>query len=163
MSAGSEPVDRSGLDPMYRPPDNRGGENREQVTLEDVLQRFRGGMPRIPGLGGGGLSLIIFLGIAAIAVIWAATGFFTVDPDEQAALRMFGRFDSTAGSGLHWWWPAPIGKKDVVLTSETRRMELGFRGGQGVATAPVVWVVPSPISGVSSSFALSSMSRPTSP
>ncbi|MEE8363723.1 MAG: FtsH protease activity modulator HflK [Dehalococcoidia bacterium] len=148
MSAGSEPVDRAGLDPMYRPPDNRGGGNREQVTLEDVLQRFRGGFPRIPGLGGGGLSLIIFLGIAAIAVIWAATGFFTVDPDEQAALRMFGRFDSTAGSGLHWWWPAPVGQRDTVAVTQTRALELGFRSGrEGGAIASTVPVEAQMITG----------------
>ena len=39
---------------MYRPPQQQ----EPQVTLDDILGRLKTGMPRIPGLGGGGVSLI---------------------------------------------------------------------------------------------------------
>ncbi|MCH7593848.1 MAG: FtsH protease activity modulator HflK [Chloroflexi bacterium] len=130
---------------MYRPPDNSGGDNggrasREQVSLDDLIGRIRNGLPSLKFLGGGGFSLIVLIGMILASVIWLASGIFTVDPDEEAALRLFGRFDSTAGSGLNWWWPAPIGKRDVIQVTQTRTLELGFRsngGGTGSILVPV--------------------------
>jgi membrane protease subunit HflK len=72
------------------------------------------------------LILIILIGL------WLASGFFTVQPGEQAALRFFGKFSSTSGPGLHWFYPGPIGAKDIVATDAIRRLELGFRGTQPV-------------------------------
>jgi membrane protease subunit HflK len=72
------------------------------------------------------LILVILIGL------WLASGFFTVQPGEQAALRFFGKFSSTSGPGLHWFYPSPIGEKDIVATDAIRRLELGFRGTQPV-------------------------------
>ncbi|MBT3942626.1 MAG: FtsH protease activity modulator HflK [Chloroflexi bacterium] len=125
---------------MYRPPEDGGGDNggnagREQVSLEDLIGRFKGGLPPLGFLGGGGFSLIVLIGMIVAAVIWVASGIFTVDPDEQAALRLFGKFDSTAGSGLNWWWPAPVGQRDIIQVTQTRTLELGFRSGsEGVSS-----------------------------
>ena len=145
MAAGSDSIPRSRQDEMYRPPDNSGGDNggrasREQVSLDDLIGRIRNALPPLKFLGGGGISLIVLIGMVVASVIWLASGIFTVDPDEQAALRLFGRFDSTAGSGLNWWWPAPIGQRDVIQVTQTRTLELGFRsngGGTGSILVPV--------------------------
>jgi membrane protease subunit HflK len=102
-------------------------------------------------LGGGGVGGVAILAIGLIAVLWLATGIYRTGPGEEAAQRRFGKIcgaalgpcEEVAGivtqTGLHWWWPGPIGKKDVVKVTETRRMELGFRSGadQGVADAAV--------------------------
>lgn len=143
MAAGSDPIARTGLDEMYRPPDNGGGNNnggtgREQVSLQDLISRFRGGMPPLRFLTSGGFSLIVLIGMIVALLIWLATGVFTVDPDEQAALRLFGKFDSTADSGLNWWWPSPIGSRDVIQVTQTRTLELGFRSGSGGGTTNVL-------------------------
>lgn len=153
MAAGSDPIPRIGRDEMYRPPDNNGGDNggnagREQVSLEDLIGRFKGGLPPIKFLGGGGLSLLVLLGMIVAAVIWLASGIFTVNPDEQAALRLFGKFDSTAGSGLNWWWPSPVGDRDVVRVTQTRTLELGFRSGsEGLSSVTSVPVESQMITG----------------
>ena len=60
--------------------------------------------------------------------LWGSSGIFTVQPGEQAALRLFGKFNSISGPGLHWFFPSPIGQKDIVATATIRRLELGFRG-----------------------------------
>ena len=60
--------------------------------------------------------------------LWGGSGIFTVQPGEQAALRLFGKFNSISGPGLHWFFPSPIGQKDIVATATIRRLELGFRG-----------------------------------
>ena len=142
MAAGSDPISRMERDEMYRPPDNGGGDNgpragREQVSLEDLIRRVRNGLPPLRFLGGGGFSLIVLIGMVVIALIWAATGVYTVNTGEQAALRFFGKFDNTAESGLHWWWPSPIGKRDVVRVDQIRTLDLGFRSGAGAGAAPV--------------------------
>ena len=66
--------------------------------------------------------------IVVLALIWLGTGFYTVQPGEQAALRLFGEFSSTRSEGLHWWLPSPIGARDVVNVQQIRKLEVGVRG-----------------------------------
>ena len=70
--------------------------------------------------------ILFFIGL------WGSSGIFTVQPGEQAALKLFGKFNSLAGPGLHWFFPSPIGDKDIVATDTIRRLELGFRGDKAV-------------------------------
>ena len=70
--------------------------------------------------------------ILVLIGLWGSSGIFTVQPGEQAALRLFGKFNSISGPGLHWFFPSPIGQKDIVATSTIRRLELGFRGDKVV-------------------------------
>ncbi len=122
---------------MYRPP---APEEEEEITLGDVMARIRSAIPgfgedddgdnseqrsRSSGAGLGILGLIILIGLG----VWLATGIYTVGPEQQAALRTFGRFQAIADQGLHWHWPGPIGTRNIVAVTTTRRMELGFRGG----------------------------------
>ncbi len=111
---------------VYRPPS---GDKNEEPSLEELLGKLNFKIPKIPGLGGGSpfLGLII---IAVIAVLWIASGVYTVSPDEKAVLRTFGRYVSTTDPGLRWHWPGPIGNTDIVAVTKTRRMELGFRGSE---------------------------------
>ena len=112
---------------MYRP-------EEPEVNLEQVLDRIRNffGKFRIGGGGGGGggagYLIVVALFLVALAV-WLGSGFFTVQPGEQAAVRRLGRFDSLQVPGLHWWWPAPIGARDVVKVDDIRQLEVGVRGG----------------------------------
>ena len=110
---------------MYRPPQ----QEETQLSFDEIIERLRASLPKLPGIGGGGLIGIIFLVMIVIAIVWAGTGFYTVGPDEQAVLRFFGKKSGTASGGLHWYYPAPIGKRDVVAVTTTRRLELGFRSG----------------------------------
>lgn len=105
------------------------GERRPEFDPDQIIQNLRQSWQRISGNlpGGGGAKLVIFGGLILIFVLWAASGFYTVQPSEQAALRLFGEFRGTASQGLHWYPPAPIGSRNVVSVTETRSMELGFR------------------------------------
>ena len=89
-------------------------------------------------LGGGNLGILILALIALIVVIWAATGVYTISPGENASLRLFGAVQGNpiTEEGLQWWWPSPVGQRDVVLVTETRRMELGFRSSEGNPATP---------------------------
>jgi len=99
-----------------------------EFNLDDILKRLTAGLGPIGRkLGAGNLTTAFLLLIGVAVLLWLATGIYTVAPAEKAALRMFGRFTSETGPGLHWFWPSPIGKKDVEAVTETRTMELGFR------------------------------------
>ena len=110
---------------MYRPPQ----QEETQLTMDEVIERLKASLPNIPGIGGAGSAGLIFAAMIVIAIIWAGTGFYTVGPDQEAVLRTFGKFQGTTTGGLHWHYPPPIGKRNVVAVTTARRMELGFRSG----------------------------------
>lgn len=144
---------------MYRPPDNNN--DQQDVSLGDIIDRIKAGFGSMSGSGGSSnnnngsssngsgsssseprrrrvpIGAVIAIVIVAIGV-WLATGIYTVGPQEQAALRTFGRFQGIADQGLHWHWPSPIGVRNVVGVTNTRRLELGFRStGEGSSSTPV--------------------------
>ena len=122
---------------MYQP---GGGPRQPELDFEKIMGNVRDGIGRVAQrLGGGGVGLAVALFVGLIVVIWAATGIYTTSPGEQAVLRLFGEAQRAPviENGLHWWWPGPIGNKDVIRTDLVRRLELGFRGGDGVADTPV--------------------------
>ena len=123
---------------MYQP----GGQppRQPEMNLDQILGGLRTTLGRIANrLGGGGVGLAAVLIVGLIVIIWAATGIYTISPGEQGALRLFGaaQASTVTETGLHWWWPSPVGQRNVVQTVETRRMELGFRGGEGGSLTPV--------------------------
>ena len=123
---------------MYQP----GGQppRQPEMNFDQLLGGVGATLRRIAGrLGGGGVGLAAVLIVGLIVIIWAATGIYTISPGEQAALRLFGAAEAApvTETGLHWWWPSPMGNRDVVQTVETRRMELGFRSGEAGALTPV--------------------------
>ena len=128
----------------------QGGSRQPEFDFEQIMARIRDFLGPIGRrLGGAGVGLVATLIVALIVVIWLATGIYTISPGEQAALQRFGKVCGTivgtctegeglvTSTGLHWWWPGPIGKKRVFLVNQVRRMELGFRGAEGVANLPV--------------------------
>ena len=122
---------------MYQP---GGGPRQPELDFEKIMGNVRDGIGRVAQrLGGGGVGLAVALFVGLIVVIWAATGIYTTSPGEQAVLRLFGEAQTApvTENGLHWWWPRPIGNKDIIRTDLVRRLELGFRGGDGVADTPV--------------------------
>ena len=67
--------------------------------------------------------------ITAITVIMAITGIYQVKPGEAAAVRVFGKAnpEPVSTEGLHWNWPHPIGKTDVLQVQKNRTTEIGFQ------------------------------------
>ena len=133
---------------MYQP--GGGGPRQPELDLEQILGNIRNTLARISQrLGGGGVGLAVALIVGLIIVIWAGTGIYTISPGEQAGLRFFGAAQAAPVSetGLHWWWPSPVGKRDVVRTDLVRRLELGFRSGEGVVPDTPVPIEAQMISG----------------
>lgn len=66
--------------------------------------------------------------LIVIGVAMALSGIYQVKPGEAAAVRVFGkaRPEPVTQEGLHWNWPRPIGKTDVLQVQKNRTADIGF-------------------------------------
>ncbi len=124
-----------GIAKSYRPPSG-GRRDEYDISFQEFIDNLKNNVPFLNKFPQGNKSIFL-IGIIILLVIWAASGIYTVGPDQQAAVRMFGKFQSIQTNGLHWWWPSPIGQRDVIVTTATRQLELGFRSEGEEITKPV--------------------------
>jgi modulator of FtsH protease HflK len=98
-------------------------------NFEELLRRSQDRFRRVlPGGFGTGTGIAIV--IAAIVVLWAASGFYRVLPDEVGVVLRFGAYSRTTQPGLNYHLPSPI--ESVLTPSVTRvnRTEIGYRSGE---------------------------------
>jgi membrane protease subunit HflK len=70
---------------------------------------------------------------AAIVVLWLATGFYRVEPEENAVIMTFGKWtDTRQEPGLGYHVPYPVQEIIKVNVSGQRRIEIGARGNTAV-------------------------------
>ena len=93
--------------------------------------RSEGFVPGGGSGGGKGFKLILGTGftlvLAVVAVMWLASGFYRVQPDQQGVVLRFGEWVKTTPPGRNWHWPYPI---ETVLTPRVERVhaiDIGFR------------------------------------
>src|SRR5216683_3810934 len=102
-------------------------------NLEELLRRSQDRFRRVlPGGFGTGAGIAIVA--IAILVIWLASGFYRVLPDEVGVVLRFGAYNRTTQPGLNYHLPNPI--ESVLKPSVTRvnRTETGYRNAEGPAT-----------------------------
>ncbi len=104
-------------------------------NLEEILRRgqdrFRRAFPGGFNTGAGVAVVVI-----AILVLWMASGFYRVLPDEVGVVLRFGAYNRTAQPGLNYHLPSPI--ESVLRPSVTHinRTEIGYRAeGAGRAAS----------------------------
>jgi membrane protease subunit HflK len=111
-------------------PWQRPGGGAQPPNMEEMLRRSQERMKRFfPGGVGGKKPLVI--GLAAILLLWAISGFYIVNAAEESVELVFGKWTGEiVGPGWDWNFPWPIGERSVVNVSEVRKVELGFRGNE---------------------------------
>jgi len=66
--------------------------------------------------------------LAALALLWVASGTYVLRPQEMAVVQRFGRkLWPYRGPGLHYAWPWPVESVNRIDAGRVRMMELGFR------------------------------------
>ena len=89
---------------------------------QDKVRRMMGGRKNK-----GGFNFKSLWGIAAVVVLlWALTGFYQVQPQEQGVVLRFGKYAYTTAPGLHYHLPYPIESVLTPNVSRENRIEIGF-------------------------------------
>jgi membrane protease subunit HflK len=114
-----------------------GGRGQPPPNLEELLRRsqdrFRRALP-----GGFGTGTGIGLVAIAIFVIWLASGFYIVRPDEVGIVLRFGAYNRTTQPGLNYHFPEPIETALMPKVTRINRTDIGFRTEENAAGTGVV-------------------------
>jgi membrane protease subunit HflK len=107
--------------------------SQAKELIEQLLNASRGsGGPRGPGRatspptipGPGPILLLIGLGV----LVWGAfSSFYTVQPEERAVVKRFGRVVGITDPGLHFKLPFGLEEAQPVATERVLKQEFGFR------------------------------------
>jgi modulator of FtsH protease HflK len=102
------------------------GSGPRPPDFEEMLRRGQDRFRRLlPGDYGGGS--FIAIAAVAVAVLWLASGFYRVDPDEVGVVLRFGAFDRMTQPGLNYHLPVPIEQALTPKVTRVNRTEIGFR------------------------------------
>ena len=91
-------------------------------VIRDLQNKFKGFMP---GSFFGKLGPVVI--IVALVLIWLATGFYRVLPDEQGVVLQFGKYIKTTQPGLNYHIPYPIERVLTPKVTKVNRIEIGYR------------------------------------
>jgi modulator of FtsH protease HflK len=117
------------------------GRGPQTPDFEELLRRGQDRFRRVlPGGFGTGTGIAIVA--IAIVVIWLASGFYRVLPDELGVVMRFGAYNRTTQPGLNYHLPGPI--ESVLKPSVTRvnRTEIGYRNAESPTRGPASRQVP---------------------
>ena len=102
--------------PWGKGPSSRDFENTIKKA-KDKFGKYKIGKPR-------NLTYLVIIGL----LIWLATGFYRVEPNEQGIELLFGKWNQTTTvPGLHYFFPTPIGKVLTPKVEDVRKINVGYR------------------------------------
>jgi modulator of FtsH protease HflK len=94
--------------------------------FDDLFRRGSNQIKRfMPGRFG--RSRFIVLAVAIIVVLWLASGFYRVEPDEQGVVMRFGALNRITEPGLNYHLPTPIESVYTPKVTRVNPIEIGFR------------------------------------
>ena len=117
------------------------GRGPQPPDFEELLRRGQDRFRRVlPGGFGTGTGIAVV--VLGILVIWLASGFYRMLPDEVGVVLRFGAYNRTTQPGLNYHLPNPI--ETVLTPSVTRvnRTEIGYRNAEGPGRGQVTRQVP---------------------
>ncbi len=115
---------------------NRGGPRRpDGPDLGAVFERLLGWLGGMFGGGGGrGVQPGAIAGIFGVAfALWALSGFYVVQPNEEAVVTTFGAYSRSESPGLRYHLPFPVERVEKVAVTSLQRTDIG---GSGTTDVP---------------------------
>ena len=106
------------------------GRGPQPPDFEELLRRGQDRFRRVlPGgfRTGTGIAIVLL----GILVIWLASGFYRVLPDEVGVVLRFGAYNRTTQPGLNYHLPTPIEKALTPSVTRVNRTEIGYRSAEG--------------------------------
>ena len=103
-----------------------GGGRPKPPDIEELLRRSQERVRKFLPSGGGGAKRIVVLAAAAL-IVWFATGFYRVDPEELGVELLFGKFNERTQPGLNWNFPSPIGQVFTPKVMRINAVQIGLR------------------------------------
>src|ERR1700741_1972700 len=106
------------------------GRGPQPPDFEELLRRGQDRFRRVlPGgfRTGTGIAVVVL----GILVVWLASGFYRVLPDEVGVVLRFGAYNRTTQPGLNYHLPSPIEKALTPSVTRVNRTEIGYRAGDG--------------------------------
>jgi membrane protease subunit HflK len=98
-------------------------------NFEDLLRRGQDRFRRLlPGGYGAGAGIAIV--VLAVIVIWLASGFYRVLPDEVGVVLRLGAYDRMTQPGLSYHLPVPFESALTPSVTRVNRVEAGYRTGE---------------------------------
>lgn len=116
------------------------GGGPQAPDFEDMLRQGQDKLKRIlPGGFGGGRGMLVVLFV--LFGLWAASGVYRVQPDQQGVVLQFGKWLETTDPGLHYHLPSPIQTVITPFVTRINKIEVGLRsvgaGGRGIPARDV--------------------------
>jgi len=65
--------------------------------------------------------------VPIIIILWLASGFYIVEPDEVGVVKLFGAFKTLTAAGPNYHIPYPVESVETPKVTQIRRIEFGFR------------------------------------
>jgi membrane protease subunit HflK len=112
--------------PWGKAPINGGGGNNNEPDIDELLKRAKEKFDQFFSGGGPNAFLLIALGVI---VLWAASGFYTIDAKEQGVVLRFGKFHRTEAPGLHYRFPYPFERLYKIPVTVVNSVSVG-KGNQ---------------------------------
>ena len=101
-----------------------GGGSSGNKDLEDSIKKAKEKFSKFKIGGPRNISILIIVAL----IIWLATGFYRVEPDEQGIELLFGKWNQvTTEPGLHYFFPTPFGKTMTPKVESIRKINVGYR------------------------------------
>ena len=101
-----------------------GGGSNNNMDFEESIKKARDRFGKFKIGGPRNISIIIFIAL----LLWLASGFYRVEPDEQGVELLFGKWNNqTTQPGLHYFFPTPIGQTITPKVEVIRKINIGFR------------------------------------
>ena len=101
-----------------------GGGSSSNKDLEDSIKKAKEKFGKFKIGGPRNISILIIVAL----IIWLATGFYRVEPDEQGIELLFGKWNQvTTEPGLHYFFPTPFGKTMTPKVESIRKINVGYR------------------------------------
>lgn len=102
-----------------------GNHNPFEKIIRDSKDKMRGHLPQ----HGGDEKTAVALILAAVFMLWMASGIYRVNSDEMGIVLRFGEFKRTATPGLNYHLPSPIETVTVLAVTSVNKVEIGRRSG----------------------------------